>query len=115
MAKKKKSKQTQEGFSYSVEFIGLILILIGICGLACFGPVGLFIEEFAMFLAGEYWFIVLIALVYLGGYSLFKRKEFPKEDGKSGFSLSEINDKKYEITLTDLDIISYPLTLQPNA
>ena len=48
-------------------------------------------------------------------YSLFKRKEFPKEDGKSGFSLSEINDKKYEITLTDLDIISYPLTLQPNA
>ncbi|MBQ6841283.1 MAG: DNA translocase FtsK [Bacilli bacterium] len=74
MAKKKKSKQTQEGFSYSVEFIGLILILIGICGLACFGPVGLFIEEFAMFLAGEYWFIVLIALVYLGGYSLFKRK-----------------------------------------
>lgn len=74
MAKKKKSKQTPQGFSYSVEFIGLILILIGICGLACFGPVGLFIEEFAMFLAGEYWFVVLLALIYLGGYSLFKRK-----------------------------------------
>jgi len=74
MAKKKKSKQTTQGFSYSVEFVGLILILIGICGLACFGPVGLFIEEFAMFLAGEYWFIILLALIYLGGYSLFKRK-----------------------------------------
>jgi len=43
MAKKKKSKQTSEGFSYSVEFVGLILILIGICGLGRLGFVGLFI------------------------------------------------------------------------
>ena len=74
MAKKKKRKQSSEGFSYSVEFTGLILILIGISGLACFGPVGLFIEEFAMFLAGEYWFIALGVVVYLGGYMLLKRK-----------------------------------------
>jgi len=74
MAKKKKSKQTSEGFAYSVEFTGLILILIGISGLACFGPVGLFIEEFAMFLAGEYWFAILFTVVYLGFYMLFKRK-----------------------------------------
>ncbi|MBE6155195.1 MAG: DNA translocase FtsK [Firmicutes bacterium] len=74
MAKKKKSKQTSEGFSYSVEFVGLILILIGICGLGRLGFVGLFIEEFAMFLGGEYWFIILLSLIYLGGYALFKRK-----------------------------------------
>ena len=42
-------KQEKKEVSYSVELIGILLILIGIIGFG-FGPVGLLIKKFAMFL-----------------------------------------------------------------
>ena len=75
MAKKKKTSKKQEKseVSYSVELIGLLLILIGIIGLG-FGPAGMLIKKFAMFLMGEWWILVLGLLLYMGGYMLIMRK-----------------------------------------
>ena len=73
MAKKKKSKESSVTSSYSVELIGLILILIGIIGFG-FGFVGALLKKFAMFLAGNWWMLVLIFLIVLGIYMLYKRK-----------------------------------------
>ena len=73
MAKKKKKKDSNDNFGYSVELIGLILILIGIIGLG-FGFIGSFTKKFAMFLAGTWWLIILISLIILGIYMLYKRK-----------------------------------------
>lgn len=73
MAKKKKSKESSNSFSYSVEITGLILITIGIIGMG-FGYVGNFIKKFAIFLAGEFWFILLFVLLFLGIYMFWKRK-----------------------------------------
>ncbi len=75
MAKKKKSKASEkESFQYSVEITGLILILIGLIGFG-FGPVGSIIKRFAMFLVGGWaWIFLLILILYLGTYMLFKRK-----------------------------------------
>ena len=73
MAKRKSSKNANNNKSYSVELIGLILILIGVTGIG-FGYVGNFIKGFALFLAGEFWFLILFFLIYLGFYMLIKRK-----------------------------------------
>ena len=74
MAKKKKTKEAEkESFQYSVELTGLLLILIGIIGVG-FGPVGTLIKKFAMFLLGNWWVLVLLFVLYLGTYMLFKRK-----------------------------------------
>ena len=74
MAKRKKSKSSKkESFSYSVELTGLILILIGIIGVG-FGPVGNLIKKFAMFLLGNWWILILMLVLFLGAYMLFKRK-----------------------------------------
>ena len=75
MAKKRKTskKQEKKEVSYSVELIGILLILIGIIGFG-FGPVGLLIKKFAMFLMGEWWILVQCLLVYMGGYMVVMRK-----------------------------------------
>ena len=39
-----------------------------------FGYIGSFIKQFMMFLAGEFWFILLFAILILGFSMLFKRK-----------------------------------------
>ena len=72
MAKKKKKKDNNSN-GYSVELTGLILILIGIIGFG-FGIVGNLLKQFAMFLAGIWWFIILSILIILGIYMLYKRK-----------------------------------------
>ena len=57
-----------------MELTGLILILIGLIGFG-FGPVGSYIKKFAMFLVGGFsWIFLLIFLLVLGFYMLFKRK-----------------------------------------
>lgn len=73
MAKKKKTKDSNNSNSYSVELTGLILILIGIIGFG-FGFIGSILKKFAMFLAGSWWIIILITLIILGVYMLYKRK-----------------------------------------
>ncbi len=71
--KKKKSANTSTP-KFSVEITGLILILIGVIGLGVFGPVGNIIKDFAIFLFGSYYNILIILLLILGMYMLFKRK-----------------------------------------
>ena len=73
MAKKKKTKDSGNSSSYSVELTGLILILIGVIGFG-FGFIGSLLKKFAMFLAGTWWMIILITLIILGVYMLYKRK-----------------------------------------
>ncbi len=72
MAKKKKAKETKNT-KMNVELTGLILILVGIIGLG-FGFIGSLIKKFAMFLAGTWWLIILLSIIILGFYMLFKRK-----------------------------------------
>lgn len=76
MAKKKKTSKKQEKteFNYSPELIGILLILMGIVGLGKFGIVGTFIKKFAMFLVGEWWFSILLILLFMGLYMIIKRK-----------------------------------------
>ena len=73
MAKKKKTKDSNNSNSYSIELTGLILILIGVIGFG-FGFIGSILKKFAMFLAGSWWIIILITLIILGAYMLYKRK-----------------------------------------
>lgn len=72
MAKKKKTKENNNS-SYNVELTGLILVLIGIIGFG-FGFIGSLLKMFAIFLAGTWWIIILISLIVLGVYMLYKRK-----------------------------------------
>ena len=75
MAKKKKTskKDEKKEFNYSVELIGLLLIVIGIVGVG-FGIVGAMVKQFAMFLVGEFWWAILALLLFMGFYMLIKRK-----------------------------------------
>lgn len=75
MAKKKKtSKEEKDNFKYSVELTGLLLILLGLIGFG-FGPVGSIVKKFAMFLVGGWaWIFLLLFILVLGFYMLFKRK-----------------------------------------
>ena len=78
MAKKKKRKNTNASKNkVSIEFIGLILILIGVIGIGVFGPVGSVIKQFGVFLVGTYVNILILFIIILGGYFIIKR-ETPK-------------------------------------
>ncbi len=75
MAKKKKKKEeTPKSFRYSVELNGLILVLIGLIGFGTFGPVGKIIKNFAIFLMGSWYAVILLVVLILGIYMLIKRK-----------------------------------------
>lgn len=78
MAKKKKSKNNNTvKKKFSSELTGLILILISIIGIGVFGPVGKIIKEFAIFLAGTSWAIIIVLTFIVGAYMVIKR-ENPK-------------------------------------
>lgn len=75
MAKRKRKKQSNtSSFKFSVEIVGLILILVGVIGLGVFGPVGNIIKEFAIFLFGSFYNALIVLVLILGTYMLFKRK-----------------------------------------
>ena len=75
MTKKKKSKtEEKENKQYSIELVGLLLVLIGILGFG-FGVVGAFIKKFAMFLVGEWWPIILAFIIFVGFYMIVGRKK----------------------------------------
>ena len=75
MAKKKKKKdETTKSFNYSVELNGLLLILIGLIGFGTFGPVGKIIKNFAIFLMGSWYVVVLASVLLLGTHMIIKRK-----------------------------------------
>ena len=74
MAKKKKtSGEGTKSPGYSVELVGLVLILVGLIGFG-FGPVGALLKKFAMFLLGEWWPLILLFVLVIGFYMLIKRK-----------------------------------------
>ena len=78
MAKKKKRKSVNSNKNkISIEFVGLILILIGVIGIGVFGPVGALIKQFSIFLVGTYGNVLILFLIFLGGYFIIKR-ESPK-------------------------------------
>jgi hypothetical protein len=75
MAKKRKTqrKKQKQSFGYSAELIGILLVLIGILGFG-FGPIGELIKEFAMFLTGEWWALLLVYTLVMGVLMIFKRQ-----------------------------------------
>ncbi len=75
MAKKKKRKEPEKkSTGYTVELIGLGLILVAIIGcIPGTGPVGNFIRNFAMFLVGPWYGILLLAVIAIGIYMIIKR------------------------------------------
>ena len=78
MAKKKKRKNaTTSKNKISIEFVGLILILIGVIGIGVFGPVGSIIKQFGIFLVGTYVNLLILFLIGLGLIFIVKR-ETPK-------------------------------------
>lgn len=75
MAKKRKTqkKKQKQSFGYSAELIGILLVLIGILGFG-FGPIGKLLKEFALFLVGEWWALLLVYTLIMGVLMIFRRK-----------------------------------------
>ena len=73
MAKKKKRKDETDKIKFSAELTGLILILISVIGLGPFGLVGHTIKDFAIFLMGSWWILLIVLLLILGTYMILKR------------------------------------------
>lgn len=74
MAKKKKRSEAKAKFQYSVELKGLFLVLVGLIGFGNFGVVGRLVKNFAIFMFGNWWAILLVLFVILGAYMVAKRK-----------------------------------------
>ena len=77
MTKRKRRKTISTSNKISIEFVGIILILIGVIGIGVFGPVGELIKQFAIFLVGTYANVLILFVILLGLYFLIKR-EHPK-------------------------------------
>ncbi len=76
MTKKKKRKNTTTSKNkISIEFVGLILILIGVIGIGVFGPVGSIIKQFGIFLVGTYVNLLILFLIGLGLIFIVKREK----------------------------------------
>ncbi len=75
MARKRKSAKKKAEESFNTIIIGLILVLVGVLGFG-FGTLGALIKKGAMFLVGEWWILILLFLIYIGG-SLILRRKFP--------------------------------------
>jgi len=77
MAKKKKRKVTKkESSNYSNELIGILLIIIAVIGIIPnTGVVGNFVSNFAAFLVGTWYNVLLIAVMVVGIYMIIKREK----------------------------------------
>ena len=75
MAKKKKRKEPEKkGTGYQIELIGVILIVVAIIGcIPGTGLVGNFVRNFAMFLVGPWYGILLLSVIAVGIYMIVKR------------------------------------------
>ena len=76
MAKRKKKKETKKKFTYQVELMGILHILLGILGICGYGPCGQLICAFSAFLFGCLYFVFLICLILIGLYIILK-KSYP--------------------------------------
>lgn len=73
---KKKTKKTakKESSNYSVELLGILLIIIAIIGIIPgTGIVGNFISNFSAFLVGTWYNVLLILVMIIGIYMIVKR------------------------------------------
>ena len=76
MAKKKKKAVKKETAKYSAELIGILLIIIAIIGIIPnTGLVGNFTSNFAVFLVGTWYNVLLIFIMIIGGYMVVKREK----------------------------------------
>lgn len=73
MAKKKKQSEEKEGFAYTNEVIGLVMILLSITGLGSFGIVGGLVKKFAIFMFGSWFFLFLVFALGIGVYMIVAR------------------------------------------
>ncbi len=75
MSKKKKRKDTpKKGSNYQIELWGLLLILISIIGFGRFAIIGKLIGDFALFICGSWYFILLTIFFVVGIYMIIKRQ-----------------------------------------
>ena len=74
MAKRKTKKDDKKKFEYTSEVVGIIMILASIIGIGGYGPAGNFIRAFSIFLVGNIYIFLLVAILILGGYIIIKRK-----------------------------------------
>ena len=76
MAKKKKTNTKTNTNNYGIELIGILLIIIAIIGiLPNTGIVGNFISNFAVFLVGTYYNVLLVLVMIIGLYMIIKREK----------------------------------------
>ena len=75
MAKRKIRKEPEKkSFQYGAELKGLFLILISLIGFGNFGIMGSLIKNFAVFMFGSWYAILLVLFLILGMYMVAKRK-----------------------------------------
>lgn len=77
MAKKKRKKQVKKEFELDIQIYAVLLILSAVLGLGKYGPVGRAITSFSLFLVGSLYIPLLVIILIVGGYVLFK-KEWPE-------------------------------------
>lgn len=76
MSKKKKKTVKKETNNYSIELLGILLIIIGIIGIIPnTGIVGNFISNFSVFLVGAWYNVLLILVMIIGAYMIIKREK----------------------------------------
>ena len=76
MAKRKsRSSKRNKKPAYLIDLYGVILILIAILGIGKYGPAGRVIASFALFLVGNLYFFLLLAILILGVYLIINRDE----------------------------------------
>ncbi len=73
MARKRKTtKKNKKPIGYGIELTGLILLLFGIIS-SGIGGFGVFLKKITIFLAGEFWFLIIFLTIIIGIIMLFKR------------------------------------------
>ena len=77
MSKKKKRKEKEKvEKKYSVELVGLLLIIIALIGfIPKTGVIGNFVSSFSSFLVGIWYGLFLLALIIVGIYMIIKREK----------------------------------------
>ena len=74
MGRRKSSKrQKMENRRFTFLVMGILLICFSILGLG-FGPVGLAVKKIALFILGEWWFVLLLLLFALGICLLIEKR-----------------------------------------
>lgn len=76
MAQKKKVKQKKQTFvtDLYIELIGIGLILLSILTLGQLGIIGTFLKRIFLFVFGEFFWVVALAMIINGGKMIFSRK-----------------------------------------